>query len=151
MIVPLAARGRMLGSMTLLSTRAGRHYTRGRPSVRVTLAARCALAIDNARLYDRAERSLSLLDTLFSTAPVGLALVDGDLRFVRVNETFAAFNGRPSNELIGPRSPTSRAAGDRGPSSPPARLSTGEAVLDREMTGVPAAGRCDIGTRPSPR
>ena len=27
MIVPLAARGRVLGSMTLLSTRAGRHYT----------------------------------------------------------------------------------------------------------------------------
>ena len=32
---------------------------------------RCALAIDNARLHDAAERSLSLLDTVFSTAPVG--------------------------------------------------------------------------------
>ena len=94
LIVPLAARGRALGSMTLLSTRAGRHYTESDLAFAIALAERCALAIDNARLHDRAERSLSLLDTVFSTAPVGLALVDRDLRFVRVNETFAAFNDR---------------------------------------------------------
>ncbi len=101
LIVPLAARGRVLGSMTLLSTRAGRHYTESDLAFAATLAERCALAIDNARLHDRAERSLSLLDTVFSTAPVGLALVDRDLRFVRVNETFAAFNARPVAELVG--------------------------------------------------
>ena len=101
LIVPLAARGRVLGSMTLLSTRAGRHYTESDLAFAVALAERCALAIDNARLHDRAEPSLSLLDTVFSTAPVGLALVDRDLRFVRVNETFAAFNARPVGELVG--------------------------------------------------
>ena len=101
LIVPLAARGRVLGSMTLLSTRAGRHYTESDLAFAAALAERCALAIDNARLHDRAERSLSLLDTVFSTAPVGLALVDRDLRFVRVNETFAAFNARPVAELVG--------------------------------------------------
>ena len=87
--------------MTLLSTRAGRHYTESDLAFAAALAERCALAIDNARLHDRAERSLSLLDTVFSTAPVGLALVDRDLRFVRVNETFAAFNARPVGELVG--------------------------------------------------
>ena len=101
MIVPLAARGRVLGSMTLLSTRAGRHYAESDLAFAAALAQRCALAIDNARLHDRAERSLSLLDTVFSTAPVGLALVDRDLRFVRVNETFAAFNERPVDDLVG--------------------------------------------------
>ena len=58
--------------------------------------ARFALAIDNARLYEAAERSLGLLDTVFATAPVGLAFVDRDLRFVRVNEALAAINGRRS-------------------------------------------------------
>ena len=139
LIVPLAARGRVLGSMTLLSTRAGRHYAESDLAFAMALAERCALAIDNARLHDRAERSLSLLDTVFSTAPVGLALVDRDLRFVRVNETFAAFNRRPVPELVGLHGP-------RASCGPPASreddvipsyervLSTGEALLDCELT-----------------
>jgi len=101
MVVPLLARGRSLGSLTLLSTREGRHYTPEDLAFAQTLAARCAVAIDNARLHDAAERSLSLLDTVFATAPVGLAFLDPDLRFVRVNETMAAFNGRPIEDHRG--------------------------------------------------
>jgi PAS domain S-box-containing protein len=41
------------------------------------------------------ERSLRLLDELYSTAPVGLAFVDTELRFRRVNDRFAAMNGVP--------------------------------------------------------
>ncbi len=101
MLVPMLARGRSIGSLTLLSTRDGRHYTEEDLAFAQTLAARCALAIDNARLHDAAERSLSLLDTVFATAPVGLAFVDPDLRFVRVNEAMAAFNGRPVEDHVG--------------------------------------------------
>jgi PAS domain S-box-containing protein len=95
MLVPLLARGRTLGSLTLLSSREGRHYTEEDLSFAQALAGRCALAIDNARLHDAAERSLSLLDTVFATAPVGLAFLDRDLRFVRVNETMAALDDTP--------------------------------------------------------
>jgi PAS domain S-box-containing protein len=101
MLVPLMARGRSIGSLTLLSTREGRHYGEADLAFAQTLAGRCALAIDNARLHDAAERSLSLLDTVFATAPVGLAFVDCDLRFIRINETMAAFNGRPVQEHLG--------------------------------------------------
>ncbi len=130
--------------MTLLSTRAGRHYTESDLAFAIALAERCALAIDNARLHDRAERSLSLLDTVFSTAPVGLALVDRDLRFVRVNETFAAFNDRPVHELVGCTVPEllrarGRPEADVIPSYERV-LSTGEAVLDRELTTAPPEG-----------
>jgi PAS domain S-box-containing protein len=138
LIVPLAARGRALGSMTLLSTRAGRHYLESDLAFATALAERCALAIDNARLHDRAERSLSLLDTVFSTAPVGLALVDRELRFVRVNETFAAFNASAVRELVGRTVPEIlRAAGHPESDVVPSYehvLSTGAAVLDRELT-----------------
>ena len=69
-----------LGSLTLLSTREGRHYGKADLAFAETLAGRCALAIDNARLHDVAERSLTLLDSVFATAPVGLAFVDHDLQ-----------------------------------------------------------------------
>jgi PAS domain S-box-containing protein len=101
MIVPLVARGRVLGAITFLSTREGRHYTPGDVAFVETLAARCAIVIDNARLFDAAERSLRLLDTLFSTAPVGLAFLDTEQRYVRVNEALAAMNGRPVSEHLG--------------------------------------------------
>jgi PAS domain S-box-containing protein len=104
MLVPLRARGRLLGSLTLLSATSGRHYTPEDLAFAGTLAGRCALAIDNAQLYESASRSLGLLDTLFSTAPVGLAFVDGDGRFARVNEALAAITGRNVDEHIGRRS-----------------------------------------------
>jgi PAS domain S-box-containing protein len=140
LIVPLAARGRSLGSMTLLSTREGRHYGESDLAFVTALAERCAVAIDNARLHDSAERSLSLLDTVFSTAPVGLALVDRDLRFVRVNETFAAFNNRPLGELVGRTVPDLlREAGRPEDAVVPTYhhvLTTGEPVLDYELSTV---------------
>ena len=40
-----------------------------------------------------AAESLSILDTLQSSAPVGFSYVDRDFRFVRVNEKAAAING----------------------------------------------------------
>jgi PAS domain S-box-containing protein len=99
MLVPLRARGRLLGSLTLLSS--SRHYTEEDLAFVGTLAGRCALAIDNARLYESASHSLGLLDTLFATAPVGLAFVDGDGRFARVNQALAAISGRSVAEHIG--------------------------------------------------
>jgi signal transduction histidine kinase len=51
MIVPMAARGRTLGALMLVSTRAARRYRDVDLSVALDLARRAALAIDNARLY----------------------------------------------------------------------------------------------------
>jgi serine phosphatase RsbU (regulator of sigma subunit) len=51
-IVPLITRGRTLGALTLLSTRAGRHYGDRDVDFAHHLARRFALAIDNARLFD---------------------------------------------------------------------------------------------------
>jgi PAS domain S-box-containing protein len=43
----------------------------------------------------------AVLDTLFATAPVGVALCDRDLRYVQVNERLAALNSRPAAEHLG--------------------------------------------------
>src|SRR4051812_23975776 len=100
-IVPLVARGRALGAMTLLSTREGRHYTEEDLRFAETVASRFALVLDNARLYDAAEQSVGLLDTFFATAPVGLGFLDTELRYVRVNDAFARFSDRSAEEHLG--------------------------------------------------
>jgi PAS domain S-box-containing protein len=101
MIVPLIARGRTLGAVTLISRRDDRRYAAVDLAFAEHLARRFALAIDNARLYDEAERSLALLDTLFSTAPVGLAFFDHELRYTRINEALASINGVSVEEHLG--------------------------------------------------
>ncbi len=136
MIVPLVARGRTIGALTLLSMREGRHYGEADLDFAQHLGRRFALAVDNARLYDEAERSRGLLDTLFASAPVGLGYFDTDLRCVRVNEAMAAINGvpvadhagRPLAELLGPLAdrvlPLYRHA-----------LASGEPILEQEVEG----------------
>ncbi|MEC4803622.1 MAG: chemotaxis protein CheB [Jaaginema sp. PMC 1079.18] len=45
--------------------------------------------------------TLNLLETIYETAPVGLALYDQDLRFVRINPILAAINGLSVEDHIG--------------------------------------------------
>ena len=141
MLVPLRARGRVIGALTLLSTREGRHYVEQDLAFAETLGERFALAIDNARLYQTAERSLGLLDTLFATAPVGLAFVDTEQRFVRINEALAAMNGREAEEHIGRH--LAEVLGPMGEELAAVHrevVASGEPRLDRESSGTtPAA------------
>ena len=51
MSVPLLARGRALGAMTLVSSSPERRYDEEDLSLAENLAYRCAMAVDNARLY----------------------------------------------------------------------------------------------------
>jgi signal transduction histidine kinase len=56
-IVPLIARGRTLGAVTLLMTESGRRYTEADRTLAEDLARRAAVAVDNARLYREAARA----------------------------------------------------------------------------------------------
>jgi PAS domain S-box-containing protein len=49
----------------------------------------------------RSRRQLLELETLYRTAPIGLALVDRDLRFLRINEKLAEIDGVPIDAYIG--------------------------------------------------
>jgi PAS domain S-box-containing protein len=51
MCVPLAARGRILGAMTLVSAGSGRRFTEADLALAEEFARRAALVLDNARLY----------------------------------------------------------------------------------------------------
>jgi PAS domain S-box-containing protein len=134
MIVPLVARGRTIGALTMLSTRAGRHYTERDVDFAQHLGRRFALAIDNARLYDEAERSAAMLDTLFRSVPVGLAFVDRDLNCVRANEALAGLAGGPATGCTG-QSLRGLLGGAEAGFDELARgvLASGEPLLEREL------------------
>ncbi|WP_437666318.1 ATP-binding protein [Sorangium sp. So ce1182] len=68
MCVPLATRGRAFGTLTFIAARSGRRYGRTELSAAEELARRCALAVDNARLYNDAQRAIALRDEFLSIA-----------------------------------------------------------------------------------
>jgi len=73
LIVPLTARGRTLGAITLVTAGSGRRYGTADVGLATELARRAALAVDNARLYHEAHEAVRARDQL-------LAIVSHDLR-----------------------------------------------------------------------
>jgi PAS domain S-box-containing protein len=70
MSVPLLARGRTLGAMTLVSSDPERRYGEEDLSLAEGLAYRCALAVDNARLYrERSHIARTLQRSLLPSLP----------------------------------------------------------------------------------
>jgi PAS domain S-box-containing protein len=65
--VPLVARGRTIGALTFSSTRAARRYTDADVAYAEEIAARAALAIENARLYARAQEVNRAKDEFLAT------------------------------------------------------------------------------------
>ena len=59
MIVPMIARGRTLGAITLVSAESGRRYGPEDLEQAETLVRRAAMVVDNARLYEEARREIA--------------------------------------------------------------------------------------------
>ena len=134
-VVPLEARGRLLGTISLGTGESGRRF--GATDLELTheIARRAALAIDNALLFRAAQESYAQLDTMLRSAPVGIGFWDRDLRFVRVNDALATLNRLPPEEHIG------RTLGEVIPTLAPALeplyrrvIESGEPVVHTEST-----------------
>jgi signal transduction histidine kinase len=67
-IVPLGARGRVLGTLGVMRDAQGREYTVEERALLESLAARAALAIEDARLYGAATQAVRARDELLSVA-----------------------------------------------------------------------------------
>jgi len=108
MIVPLIARGRVLGSISFITAESGRRYHRSDLTLATDVAYRAALAVENAQLYRDIHQalihyaeSLSLLDALLAAAPVAVCFLDRELRYIRINQVFADINGLTIEEHLG--------------------------------------------------
>ncbi|MBW3533870.1 MAG: PAS domain-containing protein [Gemmatimonadetes bacterium] len=73
MIVPMAARGQILGSIAFIAAESGRRFGEGDLAFAHELADRAALAVDNARLYKEAQEASRARDDM-------IAIVSHDLR-----------------------------------------------------------------------
>ena len=72
--------------------------------VTATIGIYADIRAEELRLRERlAEKQLEEVDRLYTTAPVGLAFLDTELRVVRVNELLARMNGVSVEELVGKR------------------------------------------------
>jgi PAS domain S-box-containing protein len=100
-VVPLATRGKLLGTISLGTGESGRRFGTSELALAYEIARRAALAIDNARLFRASQESYAQLNTLLVSAPVGIGFWDRDLRFVRVNDALAAINRATPEEHVG--------------------------------------------------
>jgi PAS domain S-box-containing protein len=71
MIVPMKARGRVLGLVTFASSATGARFTDEDLTAATKLADRAALAVDNARLYSDAHRSRARLELALEAGRMG--------------------------------------------------------------------------------
>lgn len=143
-IVPLYARSRIIGALTLVWSESDRRYTPPDVLFAEELANRAAIAVDNALLYQEVQIAeqqqaelLAQMESLVANAPIGIAFLDRSLCYIRVNEALAQFNALPIDAhlehrideimphimpIIGPHVEHV--------------LNTGEPVLNREISGV---------------
>jgi PAS domain S-box-containing protein len=104
------------------------------------ISSQVSIAIQQSELYEETRQQLREIEAIYDTAPTGLASLDRDLRFVRVNQYLADINGFAIADHIGRN--TLELTPDLAPQIEPYLrqvLETGEPVLQVEITGeIPA-------------
>ncbi len=113
-IVPLVARGRTLGAITLVSAESGRRYGEADLGLAEELARRAALAVDNARLYEEAKKEIeerrraeealrssrNELEIVLLGVADGITAQDPTGRLIYANEAAARLIGYPSVQAL---------------------------------------------------
>src|SRR5215208_7733010 len=103
MVLPLVARGRTLGVITLVLADNRRHYGAGDLALAEELARRAALAIDNARLYAEAQAAEARYRGLFEGVADAILAVDAEGRIRDANAAATELLGYEREELLGAR------------------------------------------------
>jgi PAS domain S-box-containing protein len=96
----------------------------------LTVVLGSGLAVWIAALRQRLQSAVALLDVIFEHAPIGLALLDTDVRYVRVNDRLAEIDGVPAGHHAG------RTIADVLPDLP---AQVGSDVLRVARTGQPVS------------
>ncbi len=100
-VVPMVARGSVLGVLSFVTAESQRAYTESDVAFAEDLARRAATAIDNARLYAAVQEQEARLRDIFNTAGEGICLCDEETRAVFANPRMAELFGCSMDKLIG--------------------------------------------------
>jgi PAS domain S-box-containing protein len=98
--VPLNARGRTLGALTLIAAESHPPYTQADFELAVELARRAGIAVDNSRLFREAERGANAARALAYVAD-GVVLVDRSGVVRHWNPAAATITGVAEHEAVG--------------------------------------------------
>jgi GAF domain-containing protein len=140
--VPLLASGKALGALTIAFP-SPRHLEGDERTFVRLVAQPCAAALERAQVFEAAGRSraeaewtTALLGATLDAAPMGLALLDRDMRFVHANEAFAQLDGVPVDAHLArtPRDILPGVAGEQLAEVFRTVLATGRAV-ERDVVG----------------
>jgi PAS domain S-box-containing protein len=101
MVLPLVARGRPLGAMTLVLSDTRRRYRTGDLTLAVELARRAALAIDNARLLAEAQAAEARFRSLFEGVADAILVMDASGHVREVNAATLELLGYARDDVIG--------------------------------------------------
>jgi signal transduction histidine kinase len=98
--VPIVARGRTLGAITLVSAESGRRFGPADLATAEQLALRAASAIENAQLYEEVERR-ARASRVLETIADGVVLLDEDERILLWNNAAQAMTGIDASDALG--------------------------------------------------
>jgi PAS domain S-box-containing protein len=101
MIVPLQARGRTLGAITLVLGGTDRRYGPADLALAEELAWRAALAIDNARLYSEAQAAEARYRGLFAGVADAIVVASDEGVCQDINDAARELLGYARDELVG--------------------------------------------------
>jgi PAS domain S-box-containing protein len=137
MVLPLVARGRTLGAISFIAAESGRRYGQDDLQLGEELARRAALAVDNAKLFEEAQREINerrwaqeelrgsrdQLEAILRGVAEGIMVQDPSGRVIYANETAARLSGLSSvQEMV---------------EAPPGELLTRYELLDEEGQPFP--------------
>ncbi len=101
--VPMTAGDEVLGMMAVQSFEAPEELDRSHLEILETIAAQAAIAVKNARLYERTDEALARrvqeLDSVLRTTHDGVILLDLELRVLAVNRALADLVGIAQTDL----------------------------------------------------
>ncbi len=131
--MPLVARGRGLGTLSLVAATPGR-FGADDLALAEELGRRCALAIDNARLYRDARAAEERYRDLFEGVSDAVVVFDAEGRFIDANPAAVALFGVPREELLTRRVGDARSGGEEGARAFADLVARGEWHRRLEMT-----------------
>ncbi|NOK22401.1 PAS domain-containing protein [Corallococcus carmarthensis] len=151
--LPLMDGERLLG-MAYMGSRTAFAFSEADVLLFHAVAERASAHIAQTELHARehearkeAEQSLALLDSLLDAAPVGIAFLDHDLRYLRINGTLARLNSKPVEAHRGRTLHEMVRTGAEAPIERALRqvLETGRPVQDVLLEGPdPVRGRAGV-------
>jgi PAS domain S-box-containing protein len=100
MIVPLVARGKTLGAVTLVAAESGRRYNTADVALVEEVGRRVGVALDNAILYRQVQQSRDQLDVILRGIADGITVQDVNGTVIYTNDIAAHLSGFPSAEVM---------------------------------------------------